>query len=326
MSTMTMNDPPPRPPRLHLIPAHDLHVDHDDRRDLVERKLKQLLARDVRPAARAAHDAEIAYLYSDLSRTYDVPQDVETYDGTLGVSREFVDQYESPVGQLRWLDDLSQRFKSPNDSKGNVSGLRWGSGALITEDLFLTAGHCFRQQYPSWQIPRSNGAPISPGEMAVEMCVTFKYQVDGATGKMRLGVSFPVLELLEQSGSDVDYAILRLGRDASGRLPGSIFGTLAVAKNDVTKRNAALCIIQHPGGKGKKVEAGHLLDSRGSRMAYNDIGTSGGASGAPILDATTGEIVGVHVRGGSQPIGGFNSGTTIGAIRAASKLVHLADA
>jgi V8-like Glu-specific endopeptidase len=66
------------------------------------------------------------------------------------------------------------------------------------------------------------------------------------------------------------------------------------------------------------VEAGHLLDIRNGRIAYNDIGTFGGSSGAPILNEK-GEIVGVHTKGGSLPIGGFNSGTAIGAIRAKSK-------
>ena len=69
----------------------------------------------------------------------------------------------------------------------------------------------------------------------------------------------------------------------------------------------------------KKVEAGHLLETRYGRIAYNDIGTFSGTSGAPILNGITGEIAGVHIKGGALPVGGFNSGTAIGAIRAKSK-------
>jgi V8-like Glu-specific endopeptidase len=67
------------------------------------------------------------------------------------------------------------------------------------------------------------------------------------------------------------------------------------------------------------VEAGHLLETRYGRIAYNDIGTFSGTSGAPILNGITGEIAGVHIKGGALPVGGFNSGTAIGAIRAKSK-------
>jgi len=294
-----------------------------DRRDLIERTIRKLRNSDGGPLEEL--DAELEYLYHDLRSTKDDPQDVETYDGKLGVSRHYVNQYERPVGQLRWLDDLTQRYNGCGDSPGNVNGVKWGSGALIADDLFRTAGHCFRQSYAAWKVPRRHGATISPEEMAAEMYVVFNYQVNGCTGRPRLGMPYPVLDLLEYSTCYADYAILRLGRDAGGRLPGKVFGWLRMAKNDLTTKNAILCIIQHPNRDTKKIEAGHLLDFRCERLAYNDIGTGGGASGAPILSGKTGEIVGVHVRGGSLPIGGFNSGTAIGAIRAMSKLLNLAE-
>src|SRR5688572_9298737 len=51
----------------------------------------------------------------------DDTQDVERYDGTLGVTRAFVDAYESPVGQLQWLDDLPARFAGAGESPGEVT-------------------------------------------------------------------------------------------------------------------------------------------------------------------------------------------------------------
>jgi len=266
-------------------------------------------------------DAQIEYTLHDLCGTMDDPQDVETYDGKLGVSREFVDEHEAPVGQLVWLDDLPQRFSGANDTPGTVNGQRWGTGALIDKDLFLTAGHCFQPDPLRWQVPTQNGTAIAAEEMAQLMCVCFNYQKNGATGYIRPGAVFPVLALMEYSATDLDYAIVKLGPDALGRLPGELYGTLTVATKHFPSKNDIICIIQHPNGNEKKVEAGHVLDIRGGRIAYNDIGTFGGASGSPILYDKTGEIVGVHVKGGSLPIGGFNSGTTIGAIRAASKLL-----
>ncbi len=272
-------------------------------------------------------DAQIEYTLYDLCGTLDDPQDVETYDGTLGVSREFVGMHEGPVGQLVWLDDLPQRFSGANDDPGTVNGQRWGTGALIADDLFLTAGHCFQPDPLRWKVPRQNGIAITAEEIAQLMCVRFNYQKNGITGRIRPIAVFPVLALLECSASDLDYAIVKLGPDSLGRLPGSdeLYGKLTVATNHCPAKNDILCIIQHPNGNEKKVEAGHLLDIRDGRLAYSDIGTFGGASGSPILykktGEKTGEIVGVHVKGGSLPIGGFNSGTAIGAIRAVSKLI-----
>jgi hypothetical protein len=275
-------------------------------------------------------DMRLEYLFYDLNSRKDEPQDVELYDGTLGVTREFVNDYQRPVGQLQWTD-LTGKFRAPGEDSGNVSGQRWGTGALIagTDDLFLTAGHCFRQEFRSWRVPQRNGLPIPPAEIAPLMCVCFNFQIDAETGKTREEVCYPVIELVECSpspedpNSTVDYAIVRLGRDEKyNSLPGKMFGGLHVAKTDLTRKNATLCIIQHPNRKEKKIEAGHLLEVRDGRIAYNDIGTFGGASGSPILNGVTGEIVGVHVKGGSLPIGGFNSGTAIGAIRAKSKALR----
>jgi len=290
-----------------------------DRRELVERTIRKLLGHRTYVAQDLELlDARLEALYYDLCGTSSDPQDVETYNGTLGVSKEFVDKFEAPVGQLRWREDLAKEFEGDHNDEGNVAGLRWGSGALIGDDLFLTAGHCFEQHYRAWQVPSRDGVPISSKEMATLMYVDFKFQRDGATGEIRPGLPFPVEEMLEFSTSKVDYAIVRLGRDASNNLPGQLFGKLAVAAKDPTARNAILCIIQHPNRREKKIEAGHLMEVRDGRIAYNDIGTFGGSSGSPILNEA-GEVVGVHVKGGSLPIGGFNSGTAISAIRAVSK-------
>lgn len=59
-------------------------------------------------------------LMSQCGPTWDV-QDVESYDGTLGVSVAFVDAHEQPVGY----------HVEPGCS-----------GTLIASDLFLSAGHC----------------------------------------------------------------------------------------------------------------------------------------------------------------------------------------
>jgi hypothetical protein len=119
----------------------------------------------------------------------------------------------------------------------------------------------------------------------------------------------------------VDYSIVRLGRDASGKLPGERFGFLPVAHRNVTIPSTVLCLIQHPNGNPKRIEAGALLENTGSQIRYKDIDTNGGASGAPLL-SESGEIVGVHTNGGCYRFGdGFNFGAPIELIRVASRIL-----
>lgn len=272
-------------------------------------------------------DAEIQqFTIRSICGDVDDTQDVELYDGTLGVSRAFVDRHEPPVGQLRWVDDLLNRFSGPGEDPGDVAGERWGSGALIARDVFLTAGHCFDQSGGGWQRPSRNERIIPPAEIATLMRVYFNFQVDGQTvrngrtGDVRPGVPFPVTELLEYRLSGVDYALVRLGRDEAGHLPGDRFGVLPLAQADLTTPGAMLCVIQHPNGRPKRIEAGPLAHNNAGEIAYDSIDTQGASSGSPVL-SEAGEIVGVHRKGGCTAFGGLNIGQAIGRIRQASRLI-----
>lgn len=254
----------------------------------------------------------------------DDTQDVEDYDGSLGVTREFVDTHEPRIGQLQWLEDLHEHFSAPGDSAGNVAGQRWGSGGLIARDQFITAGHCFDQRGGGWERPRRGGKLIEPDEIATLMRVNFNYQKNGDTGEVRPGEAFPVEELLEFRHANLDFAIARVGRNADGQLPGEIYGTLNIAAEDLITEEAMLCLIQHPKGEPKKVEAGPMRHNMSGEIAYDSLDTQGGSSGSPIL-SHFGELVGVHTNGGCTAFSGFNFGVAIGAIRDASSIVRDVD-
>ncbi len=303
----------------------------------VESALEGMLTAEAAPGAlldslmsrRAEMVLELGRLEGEIERAaiesicggQDDTQDVELYDGSLGVSRAFCDEHEPRVGQLQWLNDLAQRFNKPGESPGNVSGQRWGSGGLFANDLFITAGHCFDRDGNGWERPSRNGVVITSQEIATLMQVNFNYQRNGQTFAPRPGEPFPVTELLEFRLAGLDFAIVRLGPNAAGQLPGEKYGVLALAAQDLTTANAMLALIQHPAGKPKMIEAGPMAGNSGGRISYGSLDTLGGSSGAPIL-AENGELVGVHTNGGCSQFSGANFGVAIGVIRSASSIIQ----
>ena len=244
----------------------------------------------------------------------DDSQPVEQYDGTLGVTTPFVAAHQSAVCQVQWNGNLATVYTNP----GNVSGVRWGSATMISNDLLLTCGHLFDQTGGGWERPRVNGTTniISPQEIARNMRVNFNFQVD-ATGNPRNEQSFPILELIEYRLGGIDMAICRIGGN-----PGATFGRATIATGDAATSDM-ICIIGHPAGQRKRIEAGPVTAITGNLIQYNDIDTLGGNSGSGILRATDGALVGIHTNGGCTtaspgPDGGNNFGQRIQAVVDAS--------
>lgn len=243
----------------------------------------------------------------------DDSQPVEQYNGSLGVTTQFVLDHQAPVAQVQWNSNLASRYANP----GNVNGARFGTGAMISADLFLTCAHLFDGDGGGWIVPRQPGTntPITSGEIATNMHLNFNYQVD-SSGNPRPVEEFAISQLVEFRLGGLDMAICRIAGN-----PGNRFGSLPVDTVDAI-RGDVLAIIGHPAGVPKRVEAGPLTDIVGDYLHYNDIDTLGGNSGSPILSARTGRIVGVHTNGGCTPSspngGGANRGVAIGRIRAAS--------
>jgi len=243
-------------------------------------------------------------------------QDVERYDGSFGVPTAFVNRHRRAVGLLRWKSDLVDRYR---DEAGNVKGQGWCTGTLIDDDLFLTAGHCLDPSNTgSWKLPHEKGGvELRPAELAREFVVQFRYEVSPDSDAPNSVNSADVLRLEEYRTEGLDYAILRL----SGN-PGMQNGKTRISPRDA-QPGARIAILQHPAAAPMKVGAGTVARLRGSTLTYDTIDTLGGSSGAGILDAETGKLVGVHTNGGcTKTAGGENSGVTIRALTAVSPILQ----
>jgi V8-like Glu-specific endopeptidase len=264
-------------------------------------------------ATREAEGPAYERILESICGVADDSQAVEQYDGSLGVTTQFVLDRQAPVAQVQWNTDLASRYANP----GNVNGARFGTGAMISADLFLTCAHLFDGDGGGWVVPRQPGTSvaINPAEIATNMHLNFNYQVDPA-GAMRTVEEFAITQLVEFRLGGLDMAVCRVAGN-----PGSRFGFLQVDTVDAVIGDM-LAIVGHPAGVPKRVEAGPLTGVSGNYLTYNDIDTLGGNSGSPILSARTGRIVGVHTNGGCTPSspagGGANSGVAIGRIRAVS--------
>ncbi|GAA1769802.1 hypothetical protein GCM10009712_17170 [Pseudarthrobacter sulfonivorans] len=236
----------------------------------------------------------------------DDSQNVEQYDGSLGVTIGFVAANQSRAGQVQWNANLGAVYTTA----GNVSGVRWGSGTLISQDLFLTAGHLFDQTGGGWNRPLQNGTSnvISPQEIATNMHVNFNYQFDPA-GNLRPEQSFAILQLVEYRLGGVDFAVVRLAGN-----PGTTFGFSQISPADASVGDIA-AVIGHPAGVPKRIEAGPVTGLTAAQILYNDIDTLGGNSGSGVLRAPDGALIGVHTNGGCTTSGtGANFGAPISAV------------
>lgn len=210
-------------------------------------------------------------------------QHVSEYDGSRGQPVEFVSKYEQAVGALAY---------------GNpTSSSKYCSGTLISEDLFLTAGHCIDSGITS--------------EFAV-----FNFQKMRGTPDLAAQEHVKIVEVVEQALNGLDFAIIRL----EGK-PGLKYGFTKINTTDVADGHV-VTIIQHPSGRPKMVDVGHKNGTRGDHyMTYGDLDTEPGSSGSGVIN-DNGELVGVHTNGGCTPTSGANAGVMMTEIVQASPTIR----
>lgn len=210
-------------------------------------------------------------------------QHVNDYKGDLGPSVDFVKKYQPAVGAL---------------AMGNpdATSRKFCSGTLISEDLFLTAGHC-----------------VDPA--ITQKFAVFSYEKAAGSADLLPQEHVKVEAIVEDSLNGLDFAILKL----EGK-PGLKYGFTPI-RVALPANNDPLIIIQHPKGKAKMVEAGPKVGESGNYMDYADLDTEPGSSGSGVLNAD-GSLVGVHTNGGCYSGGGANRGVKMTEIAKYSKVVQ----
>jgi V8-like Glu-specific endopeptidase len=248
---------------------------------------------------------------------------VECYDSRRLVSREFIQANSPAVGQIQWLPDLPYRVSNP----GNVTGVRWATGVLISKDLFLTAGHVFDVRSSGWFTPSNGGYKLSPYAMARLMRVNFNYQYKNCTRQNRTEDRYQIVDLKEYRRGNYDFAIVRLAPgETSRKYPGRIYTPLKIADQDFHP-GITYAIIQHPHGREKMIEDGKIDYFRRGKLQYRSIDTMGGSSGAPIIigeGSNEGEVTGVHTSGykDTDTEQGYNQGISVTRLRRYSRILR----
>ncbi len=161
------------------------------------------------------------------------------------------------------------------------------TGFLVSDNLLVTAGHCVQNETD-----------------CSEQAWVFDFNVETLGEKKEHSVPeknvYSCKKIVKQAlergfwydEGNMDYALIELDRKVPGRkaLPVRQTGSIAMG--------TSLLTIGHPSGLPTIITTGVVRDTSALEYFRTNLDTYGGNSGSPVIDAQTGVVEGILVRGG----------------------------
>lgn len=152
------------------------------------------------------------------------------------------------------------------------------SGFLVAPDKIATAGHCIRTSSDckktkfvfGFAIAQKGLEPTQFASSEVYSCKEIIKSTEESTG--------------------ADFSVVSLDRTVSNHPPLPL-------QNFVSNSGNPLLVIGHPAGIPVKISGGALVRSVNPKFYVANLDTYGGNSGSAVFNESTGEVVGILVRG-----------------------------
>lgn len=166
------------------------------------------------------------------------------------------------------------------------------SGALISDDTVLTAGHCVHEGGTGSDADYSWGVRVAPGRNGS----TDPYGTCGATQL------YTDQRWIDSANTNADWGVIKLDCTV-----GNTTGWLNYMGTTASLTGTTATVRGYPGDKpwGTMWTMSGSISSTQAEKVFYKMDTYGGQSGAPVYNSST-SIVAIHTNGGST-----NSGTRI---------------
>ena len=181
---------------------------------------------------------------------------------------------------------LAQRGWCSSERFANQMTAPVCTGFLVAPDVLVTAGHCVKKSSDcknySWafdyRIPTSSSTTAIIPKNSVYKCSS-------------------IIATVQSSSSLDDYAVIRLNRKVTDRLP------LEIRRSGKIADGASLTLIGHPKGLPSKIAGGaNVRSNTAAKYFVANTDSYGGNSGSPVLDSLTGVVEGILVRGETDSV------------------------